>query len=555
MYGKKESKEGIGKAGLVIRLYPNRKQEALLNRVCLDRLHQYKALALWWNVSNQVRRAKCAEFFSKEENEEKRKAYKRTLPNPPLPYPIPFPTNAKSRSDTHPVSPIAFNSPHLHVIRDLMPSWMHFAFVPDKDGGELFDVKKYIQHVFGDSVSSCEVLGYCKEDFARSINSTFSEINYNRCVKNKKPWPPVKIHTPKLKDANTFSLRLTGRTSQKFQVKRSSSGRVHKVWVPFLSGDLRKKFSKDPKYGKDFEWVDCALSEKQLEKCSNATKMTVKKNGAGQWTASVLFEKPLEEHVETGLECGIDLGLKTTAVLSENMVGETSTEYDKYRQEQLPVDEIMKLEKKIDYLRKVQSRRIKTWLRLHKDDEANGLKLNTDKNDKAHNAVAVYCKKYKSNAYKATEQRIAKLSNDIANIRTDFAEKFSRKVADRYDVVGLEDLNVNGMVKNKKMSRNLERIGFYKLRVAIERKVKTQLLDTFAPSSQTCSRCGFKNKAVKDCSVREWTCPQCGHHHDRDENAASNIRPSSQGLCMQYVPKKADKEVSKKRTRKTNKSV
>lgn len=48
-------------------------------------------------------------------------------------------------------------------------------------------------------------------------------------------------------------------------------------------------------------------------------------------------------------------------------------------------------------------------------------------------------------------------------------------------------------------------------------------IDTYYPSSQTCNYCGFKNPITKDLTVRDWTCPQCGTYHDRDENAANNI--------------------------------
>lgn len=107
--------------------------------------------------------------------------------------------------------------------------------------------------------------------------------------------------------------------------------------------------------------------------------------------------------------------------------------------------------------------------------------------------------------------------------------------------VGLEDLNVKGMTKNKRLSRSIKRIGFYKIRTAIERKMgkdNVVYLNRFAPSSQICSHCGYRNKAVKDLNVREWTCPSCGHHHDRDENAASNIRPSMQHKCLKVLDTK-----------------
>ena len=427
------------------------------------------------------------------------------------------------------------NDTCLKVDYDKVPKWMKFACEKDftdipkkgkekgipKNYGDVFRLNAvYLPKVFGERPVDSSVSKWCKSHFANAVEKTFEEGSDN-----------THVNVPKRKKANTFKFDITS-----LQVKKNQKGNVCKIYVPFLSVENRKRF------GKEVEWFECSLSDTQFAKLYDASDMTVKKNSVGQWFVSVTGCKKPEKHEDTGCECGIDLGVRTSATLAANMIGESSTEYDRFEKHDLPYERITMLEQKINHLKKIQMRRVKTWVRLHKDNEAKGLKFNTEKGDRAHNAVCVYRKHFRSNAYNVTEKRIAKLSRDIANLRKDFTEKFSHEVSVKYDKVGLENLNVQGMAKNKRVSKSILRVGFYQIRTAIERKVGTDnviYLNRFAPSSQVCSRCGYRNRAVKKGHVHEWTCPSCGYHHDRDENAASNIRPSAQDKCMKELYTKA----------------
>lgn len=125
--------------------------------------------------------------------------------------------------------------------------------------------------------------------------------------------------------------------------------------------------------------------------------------------------------------------------------------------------------------------------------------------------------------------KVARLHEKIANQRKDFLHNQSKQLADTYDCICIEDLDMQAMSKCLQFGKSVHDNGWglftkflaYKLSDRGKQLVK---VGKFFASSQTCSCCGYKNPETKDLSVREWDCPVCGTHHDRDENAAINIR-------------------------------
>ena len=142
-----------------------------------------------------------------------------------------------------------------------------------------------------------------------------------------------------------------------------------------------------------------------------------------------------------------------------------------------------------------------------------------------------------SNNYKKQKLKVARIHEQIANQRKDFLHKQSRQIANAFDCVCIEDLNMQGMSKALNFGKSVHDNGWgmftrmleYKLAELGKYIVK---IDKFYPSSQLCSSCGYQNPAVKDLSIRQWECPKCGVIHIRDHNAAINIREEGKRLLF-----------------------
>lgn len=131
-----------------------------------------------------------------------------------------------------------------------------------------------------------------------------------------------------------------------------------------------------------------------------------------------------------------------------------------------------------------------------------------------------------SNRAKA-KAKLSRLYYQINNIRKDFLHKLTTELVRKFDVICLENLNVKGMMKNRRLSRAIQDLGFYELKRQLIYKANqfgktVKSVERFFPSSKTCSCCGFKLEKLS-LSVRKWTCKNCHAEHDRDINASINI--------------------------------
>ncbi|HAT15885.1 MAG TPA: transposase [Microcoleaceae bacterium UBA11344] len=217
---------------------------------------------------------------------------------------------------------------------------------------------------------------------------------------------------------------------------------------------------------------------------SEPSSVTVIKDCANRYFLSFVVEvQPIQiEAKNPGI--GIDLGIKTFAVMSNGEKAESPS----YK----------KLDQKV---RKLQR------------------KLARQPHDSKRRNV--------------TRIRIAKLHNRIADTRKDFLHKLSTKIVNENQVIVLENLNVSGMVKNRKLSRAISQQGWYEFRTFCEAKSEKfgrefKVISRWEPTSQVCSDCGFKWGKI-DLSIRSVLCLSCGTLADRDENAARNIEKVGMG--------------------------
>ncbi len=140
---------------------------------------------------------------------------------------------------------------------------------------------------------------------------------------------------------------------------------------------------------------------------------------------------------------------------------------------------------------------------------------------------------------KKAKEKLARLHAKISNIRKDALHQLTTALTRRFHTIGIEDLNVKGMVKNRCLARSISDMGFFEFRRQLHYKAAMRggqvvVAERWFASSKTCSACGHKLESLP-LSVRQWKCPECGANHDRDVNAAINLKQvaeSAAGGCQ-----------------------
>ena len=214
--------------------------------------------------------------------------------------------------------------------------------------------------------------------------------------------------------------------------------------------------------------------------------VTVSMTPSGKYFASVLVDTAIQELPASAMQgdtaLGIDLGIKSLAVCSD---GRT---FDNPKNLQHSLDRLALLQKRLSRKQKGSANRNKARI------------------------------------------RVARLQEHIANCRKDNLHKITHALTHDSQVrtLCMEDLNVKGMQRNHHLAQAVGDVSFGMFLTMLEYKcrwygVNLIKIDRFAPSSKTCGQCGYVYKGLK-LSERSWICPECGTHHDRDFNAACNIK-------------------------------
>lgn len=352
------------------------------------------------------------------------------------------------------------------------------------------------QEILINKTIGCARLIYNKMLALKKENNNLSRFDMNKLI------PSLKKKYPFLGEVDSCSLRCSifdlENGFNRYYLKLGEYPRFKKkgVKLSYRTNNITNEYK-----GKIYNSINVDLKRKEitlpklkevkirgyrhLEKLNGRIiNATISKKANKYYVSVVVSEKMEENKTKTGKIVGIDLGVKTLV---------TTSDYEYYGNPRY----LTKYEKRIKILQRKISRQV-----------------------------------YKSNNYKKTKIKIEEVYRKLKNARKKTTEEIVRKIIKNNDVIITETLKIKEMTSKEKSNKNLRKKilngAFRQITNMLEYKCrwlgKTIIkVSPYYSSSQICSRCGTKNKIMKDINIREYKCSKCGNETERDINASLNI--------------------------------
>lgn len=316
-------------------------------------------------------------------------------------------------------------------------------------------------------------------------------LTYNKCskiltsLKKEKEWlrDPDKFSLQNsLRDLeiaykNFFTQNKKGNKNQGYPKFKSKKDNYKSYRTNFTNNNIELNHEKNEIKLPKLKWVRCKIHRSFKGQIISAT---IKKVPSGKYYVSLNVECEHKNIGRNNNSIGIDLGIKDLVIKSNGEIIESKKLINKY-------------ERILAKLQRQLSKKQKGSKNFHKQ-----------------------------------RIKVARLHEKISNIRKDNLHKISSQIVKENQFIFSENLNISQMVKNENLSKSIHDSSWYELTRQLEYKSKWNdkiyhKIDRYYASSQTCNICNFKNKDIKNLSIRSWICPECNTKHDRDINASRNI--------------------------------